>query len=57
MTGIDLEMAMHQLQVDLDYPPVKQKRRKLSPEQNKVISDMIQKLIDIVFVQEVQYLD
>ena len=34
MTGIDPEMMTHQLHVDPDYPPVRQKRRKFAPERN-----------------------
>ena len=57
MTGIDPEVAMHRLQVDPDYRPVKQKRRKFASEQNKINNDKIQKLIDIGSVREVQYLE
>ena len=38
MTGIDPEIAVHKLQVNPDHPPVKQKRRKFTPEQNKVVN-------------------
>ena len=55
MTRIDLEVAIHRLQVDLDYQPVKQKRRKFFTEWNKIINEEIQKLIDIGFVREFQY--
>ena len=55
MIGIDPEVAMHRLQVDPDYRPVKQKRRKFAFERNKIINDEIQKLIDIGSVREVQY--
>jgi len=54
MTGIDLEVAVHRLQVDHDYRPVKQKRRKFASERNKIINDEIQKLIDVGSVREVQ---
>ena len=47
MMGIDSEVMMHQLQVDPDYPPVKQKKRKFAPEKNKVIN---KKLIDIGYI-------
>ena len=47
MVGIDPEVIVHQLQVDPDHRPVKQKRRKFAPERNKVINEEIQKLIDI----------
>ena len=47
MIGIDPEIAVHRLQVDPDYPPVKQKRRKFAPERNKVVNEEVQKLLDI----------
>ena len=55
MTGIDPEVAVYRLQVDPDYRPVKQKRRKFASERNKIINDEIQKLIDVGSVREVQY--
>ncbi|KAL5844861.1 hypothetical protein ACOSQ4_010819 [Xanthoceras sorbifolium] len=57
MTVINPEVLVHRLQVDPDYPPVKQKRRKFAPERNKVINEEIQKLIDIGSVREVNYPD
>ena len=48
---------MHRLQVDPDHPPVKQKRRKFTPECNKVINEEVQKLLDIGSVCEVHYPD
>ena len=38
MTGIDPEVVVHRLQLDLDYPPVKQKRRMFAPEWNNIIN-------------------
>ena len=57
MTGIDLEIAVHRLQVDPDYPPIKQKRCKFAPECNKVINEEVQKLLDIGLVHKVHYPD
>ncbi|KAK1550949.1 hypothetical protein Q3G72_027475 [Acer saccharum] len=57
MVGIDPEIMVHRLQVDPDHQPVKQKRRKFTPERNKVINEEIQKLIDIGSVREVKYPD
>ncbi|KAK0585626.1 hypothetical protein LWI29_031559 [Acer saccharum] len=57
MIGIDLEVMVHRLQVDPDHQPVKQKRRKFTPERNKVINEEIQKLFDIGSVREVKYPD
>ncbi|KAL5580502.1 hypothetical protein UlMin_012944 [Ulmus minor] len=57
MTGIDPAIAVHRLQVDPDHPPVKQKRRKISPERNKAVNEEVQKLLDIGSVREVHYPD
>ena len=57
MTGIDPEVIVHKLQVDSDYPPRKQKRRKFAPERNAAINEEVQKLIDNGFVREVHYPD
>ena len=46
MPGIDLEVTTHQLNVDPSYKPVKQKRRKLGVERNKIINDEVRKLIE-----------
>ena len=32
MIGIDLEVVMHRLQVDTNYPPIKYKRRKFTQD-------------------------
>ena len=48
---------VHKLQVDLDHPPVKQKRCKFAPEHNKVINEEVQKLLDIGLFWEVHYLE
>ena len=57
MVGIDPEVIVHRLQVDPDHRPVKQKRRKFTPERNKIINDEIQKLLGIGSVKEVEYPD
>ena len=57
MTGIDPEIITHRLQVDPDYPPVRQKRRKFAPERNKIVNEEVQKLLDIGSVREVHYPD
>ena len=57
MTSIDSNIIVHKLQVDPDYPPVRQKRRKFAPDRNKVINEEIQKLIDVGSVREVDYPD
>ena len=41
MIDIDPMVAMHKLQVDLDYLPVKQKRRRFLLERNRMINEEI----------------
>ena len=55
MTGIDPEVMVHRLQVDLEHPSFRKKRRKFAPEHNHIINEEIQKMIDIGSVREVQY--
>lgn len=56
MVGIDLDIIVHNLQVDPNHPSVKQKRRKFAPERNKIINE-VQKLINIGSIKEVKYPD
>ena len=55
MTGIDLLVITHKLQVDPECILIRQKRRKFAPERNQIINDEVQKLIDIGSVREVEY--
>ncbi|XP_060972386.1 uncharacterized protein LOC133038302 [Cannabis sativa] len=57
MTGINPEIIVHRLQVDPNYPPKRQKRRKFAPERNQAINEEVQKLIENGFIKEVQYPD
>ena len=57
MPGIDPEVTTHRLNVDPSHKPVKQKRRKLGIERNKIINDEVRKLIEAGFIKEVQYPD
>ena len=57
MPGIDINVASHDLKVDLTFKPVKQKRRKLGLERAKAINDEVDKLLKIGTIREVQYPD
>ena len=57
MTGISPKVIVHQLNVDLSFKAVRQKRRKFAPERNKIINDEVDKLLKIGSVREVQYPD
>ena len=55
MPGIDPEIIMHKLQVDPQFPPVRQKRRKFAPERHEIINNEIKNLLGAGFIREVQY--
>ena len=55
MPGIDLEVIMHNLQVDPLHQPIRQKRRKFSPESDAIINDEVKSLLGAGFIREVQY--
>ncbi|XP_056698514.1 uncharacterized protein [Spinacia oleracea] len=57
MTGISPDVITHKLNVNPNFKPVKQKRRKFSPERNKIIDEKVQKLIDSGKIREVKYPD
>ena len=53
--GVDPEEAKHYLNIDLSHPPVRQKQRRFAPERNKVMSDEIDKLLEIDAIEPCQY--
>ena len=53
MPGIDPEVTTHRLNVDPSHKPVKQKRRKLGIERNKIVNDEVRRLIEAGFIKEV----
>lgn len=55
MSGIDLDVISHQLNIDPSTRPVKQKKKKFAPERNKVIAEEVEKLLDVDFIREVHY--
>jgi hypothetical protein len=57
MPGISPEEIIHILNVDPDMKPVKQKRRKFSPERVEDIVVEVEKLLKAQFIQEVYYPD
>ena len=46
---------MHKLQVDPLHQPVREKRRKFSPERDAIINDEVKSLLGAGFIREVQY--
>ncbi|XP_070682894.1 uncharacterized protein [Malus domestica] len=53
MLGIDPEVACHQLNVDLSYPPHRQKQRRFAPERYQSISKEVDRLIEVGFIRDV----
>ena len=53
--GVDPEEAEHCLNIDPSYPPVRQKQRRFAPERNKVISDEVDRLLEIDAIEPCQY--
>ncbi|KAF8053852.1 hypothetical protein N665_1370s0002 [Sinapis alba] len=57
MPGIDPAVTSHRLNVDPTYKPIKQKRRKLSPERPKAVNDEVDRLLGVGSIAEVKYPD
>ncbi|XP_070662300.1 uncharacterized protein [Malus domestica] len=53
MTGIDPEVAYHQLNVDPSYPPHRQKQRRFTLERNQIISVEVDRLLEVGFIRDV----
>ena len=55
ISGVDLEMITHKLNVNPSFKPVKQKRRSFAPERQKAINEEVGKLLQAKVVREVEY--
>ncbi|KAL0356127.1 UNVERIFIED_CONTAM: Retrovirus-related Pol polyprotein from transposon gypsy [Sesamum radiatum] len=55
--GIDPEVIVHRLNVDLSVRPIKQKKRSFGAERNRIIEEEVNKLMEAGYVSEVQYTD
>ena len=55
--GVDPEMAMHNLNIDLKYPPVRQKKRRFALERNKIVSDEVDRLLETDAIEPCHYPD
>ncbi|KAL2237388.1 UNVERIFIED_CONTAM: Retrovirus-related Pol polyprotein from transposon [Sesamum indicum] len=53
--GINPEIIVHRLNIDQQVKPVKQKKRVLGIERNKIIEEEVGKLLQAGFVREIQY--
>ena len=57
MTGININITCHELNIDPTHKPVKQKRRKLGPERATAINEEVEKLLKVGSITEVRYPD
>lgn len=57
MLGIDPEAVTHKLNVDPEFNPVKQRRRKFGPERNQMVNEEVEILESNSLIREVQYPD
>ena len=57
MTGIDINITCHELNIDPTFKPIKQKRRKLGPERAATVNDEVEKLLKVWSITEVRYPD
>ena len=55
MPGIDPNIMVHQLNVSLSFPPVRQRKRVFAQERDKAIAKEVRKLLDASFIREVYY--
>ncbi|XP_056862280.1 uncharacterized protein LOC130509965 [Raphanus sativus] len=55
MKGIDLAITTHELNVDPNFKPIRQKRRKLGPERSKAVAEEVERLLGAGSITEVRY--
>ncbi|XP_071929192.1 uncharacterized protein [Coffea arabica] len=55
LPGIPTDLAVHHLDVDPNFKPVKQKKRSFAPERNEVIKAEVGKLLESKIILEVYY--
>lgn len=53
MPGIDPNIACHRLNIDPDFPAYQQRQRRFAPERNKIISEEIDRLLEVGFIRDV----
>lgn len=57
MTGIPLEVAVHKLRLDPNFPPVNQKKWPITEDRNKHVKEEVTRLLNICSIREVEYSD
>ena len=54
---VDPSMAEHRLNIDPRYPPVRQKKKRFTPERNKIVSNEIDRQLETDAIEPCQYPD
>ncbi|KAL0455740.1 UNVERIFIED_CONTAM: hypothetical protein Slati_0913200 [Sesamum latifolium] len=57
LIGIDPEVMVHKLNVNLNFRPVRQKKRNFGQERNEIIKEEVEKLLTAGYIRPVQYPD
>ena len=57
MSGIDINITCHELNIDQTFKQVKHKRCKLGPERASAVNDEVEKLLKVGSITEVRYPD
>ncbi|XP_024010676.1 uncharacterized protein LOC112086131 [Eutrema salsugineum] len=57
MLGISIDVVCHELNVDPTFKPLKQKRRKLGPDQAKAVNNKVERLLNVGSIFEAKYPD
>ncbi|XP_056857632.1 uncharacterized protein LOC108858710 [Raphanus sativus] len=55
MKGIDPAITTHELNVDPNFKPIRQKRRKLGPDRSKAVVEEVERLLGAGSITEVRY--
>ena len=55
MTGISKNIITHKLNVDKNFRPIHQKRRKFAPERNVIVQEEVDKLLKAGMIREVNF--
>nr|XP_017250771.1 PREDICTED: uncharacterized protein LOC108221400 [Daucus carota subsp. sativus] len=55
ITGISPDVITHKLNVDPDFKPIQQKRRKFAAERNKIVKEEVSRLLKAGMIKEVEY--
>ena len=55
MPRIDSQLITHKLNIDPTRNTIKQKKRSFTPERQEAIKHEVEKLLEVGFIEEIQY--